>query len=127
MQILTGIMLIYLASAIALGALIKFSLKYPAVRFIMLADFVIPMLALIALIQTLLSPKAIVEAEAANNRPNVKELERAEEKVEKKRQELFGHSSQLWVTKRFERRYNKYLERSVVKIFGSDSVVRSRT
>lgn len=107
-----GITLLYLASAIALGGLIKFSLDRPAARFIILGNFLIPILALYALTRALL-PFGSEPVTDSTSPLSTDGLEEAEKEIEQKRQELFGQTSPLWVTRRFERRYQMYLEQSV--------------
>ncbi|HEY2811478.1 MAG TPA: hypothetical protein VGJ00_08845 [Rhabdochlamydiaceae bacterium] len=108
---LLGILSIYLASIFAFGGLIKFSLNRPATRFILLGNVVIPLLALYALFKALL-PESWFGEEAAVE-VSTDGLEDAEDEVEAMRQEIFGNRRSLWVAKRFEKRYNTYLGKSI--------------
>lgn len=112
MYIASGIILLYLASVIALGGLIKFSLDRPAARFIILGNFLIPILALYALTRALL-PFGSEPVKGLSDPVSTDGLEEAEREVEQKRKELFGQTSPLWVTRRFEKRYQMYLEQSI--------------
>jgi hypothetical protein len=109
---LLGIISIYLASIFAFGGLIKFSLNRPATRFILLGNVVIPFLALYALFRAFLPASWFPEPELAT-KSSIDGLEEAEDEVETTRQEMFGNRSPLWVAKRFEKRYNAYLGKSI--------------
>src|SRR5262249_28719378 len=112
---LFGILCVCLASALALGGLIKFSLKRPATLFVFLGTFVMPLMALRALVQAMLPDKWFGNADLAI-RLSTDGLQEAEDEVERMRHEMFGNRSPLWVTKRFEKRYNTYLDQSVKNV-----------
>ena len=119
MSFVLGIALLFVASALGLSGLIGFSLRQDAARFTVLGTFVIPILALYALIRAML-PKKLQAVEVAIE-ARAEAVRAAEEEIETKRFELFGRRSQLWVSRRFESRYTTYLDQSVRRFKGLTS------
>ena len=127
MSLILGMLLIYLASALALSGLIKSSLKQDSLRFMFLGAFIIPLLAVYAFCRALLPKSLRGDSDAVAIRAHAEGVRAAEEEIEVKRQELFGHRSQLWVAKRFETRYTMYLHRSVRRVRGLTNHILKET